>query len=778
METIKTSVRTYAIVPRYLLLFFVPTLAFFLPYVALAAAPLIPLAIGAGVALDWALGWPAITALLQIIFAGLGTIFISATGFLAALSGAIFDALLKWTVVDFGGTLSRLGIADGINLVWTAFRDIANILIIGMFVFIAISIILGITRYGDKAMIARVLIVAVLINFSLLFTRIIIESSNLVSRVFYQESLSAIGQGSGKGADLTTTEGIQEANTASGGIALAFMVRAGIPSLWSWGSIFSQLFQSGRANNSAAIVFAFALASGTFLIIASLVFLFGAFLMASRAIMLIFLTVTSSLAFASYLIPQFSESQYGWKGWWDTLIKAAIFGPLLMILLWASLVLLRAPQGSANLAAFLQNPGDQNGWIAIVMFIFVIGFLYMSIKLASMFATNITGFSMAALAPALALGLGGRVAAFAGRRTFGWAASKTGKWAEGRAGKIGDRLAGKPGYEKGEGLQSRMTANLKKGAYDIVAQKLKGPRGVTTRDFNIAHTVLGREIQKIAQFKKPEKTFTGPDTKGYEGAEKRAAERYAREGERVAMTKTDQEAFKKNVREAMLAGNAPLADQKAFKKNVREAVLAGNAPLADQKRESDERLVASNTELARATNTSIEHTQRVAKSAKELRDTQRTFEDLQIAGAPQAAVNAAENARNSKRAEYDRHNLALGQEQSRIKQARDSITRDTKIQEAILRKLDDIAQQEGRLPKEFATAQQAAFESARGRYTNVLREKVGLPLAAEDDSLAKQSAEAVKTLRQDKNFGRITDLLRRRMSESSPVPPPRAPGGP
>ena len=136
---------------------------------------------------------------LNATFSVIGTLFISLSGLFALIAGMIFDALIQWTVVDLIQNLEASGIMPAVHIVWTAFRDIANILIIGMFVFIAISIIVGLKRFGEKQMIARVLVVAVLINFSLLFTNLIVGSSNFVSSVFYKESLAGVGSTVGTG---------------------------------------------------------------------------------------------------------------------------------------------------------------------------------------------------------------------------------------------------------------------------------------------------------------------------------------------------------------------------------------------------------------------------------------------------------------------------------------------------------------------------------------------------------------------------------------------------
>src|SRR5207247_2609440 len=103
----------------------------------------------------------------------IGAIFISISTWILSLSALLFNWLMDNTIVQFGTFYGT--IKNAVETAWTAFRDIANILIIGIFTFVAISIILGLKEYGQKKMIASVLIVAVLINFSLLGTKMVID---------------------------------------------------------------------------------------------------------------------------------------------------------------------------------------------------------------------------------------------------------------------------------------------------------------------------------------------------------------------------------------------------------------------------------------------------------------------------------------------------------------------------------------------------------------------------------------------------------------------------
>ena len=143
-----------------------------------------------------------ITLLPRLLFqygtAAIALVFVSLSSLILSIAALLFNWLVDHTIIQFGTTYTD-AVKKAVETAWTAFRDIANILIIGIFTFIAISIILGLKEYGQKKMIAHVLIIAVLINFSLLFTKMIIDGSNYTATQVY----TAAGLGSTQGKRAT-----------------------------------------------------------------------------------------------------------------------------------------------------------------------------------------------------------------------------------------------------------------------------------------------------------------------------------------------------------------------------------------------------------------------------------------------------------------------------------------------------------------------------------------------------------------------------------------------
>ena len=87
------------------------------------------------------------SGLMRSFVSWIGLLIISFGALVLTLAGALFDVLMDWTIINFAGhmgnvdtgcTTGCLNIMNGkdgaIEIIWTAFRDISNIIIIAMFI--------------------------------------------------------------------------------------------------------------------------------------------------------------------------------------------------------------------------------------------------------------------------------------------------------------------------------------------------------------------------------------------------------------------------------------------------------------------------------------------------------------------------------------------------------------------------------------------------------------------------------------------------------------------
>ena len=327
------------------------------------------------------------TALWKVIVTLLAGSLIYISTWMLAAAASLFNWLVDNTIIQFGAFYGT--IKPAVETAWTAFRDIANIFIIGIFTFVAISIILGLKEFGQKKMIASVLIVAVLINFSLLFTKMIIDVSNFAAAQVYTAAALG-GSTAGQGAPIGSASAVPKY-----GIADQFMYLLGVGTFSDAYKIVNDTAQAKDSGWAALLhgILVFAVVIG-----AALVLFYGSFLLVSRMIMLIFLMATAAIAVASYLIPDWGTSNYGFKAWKSSLIWCATLAPMLMVFLWMTLNVSYALKGTskATLGAALSNPAGGENIVALFNYVLVLGLLFTTFKLSSMWASKIGGFSFAA----------------------------------------------------------------------------------------------------------------------------------------------------------------------------------------------------------------------------------------------------------------------------------------------------------------------------------------------------------------------------------------------
>lgn len=480
----------------------------------------------------------------------IGTGIVHVTGFFLGLAATLFNWVASYTIGSFA--ILYGWVEPAIGAVWTVFRDIANIIIIGIFTFVAIEMILGTHLFGGKKMIAQVLLIAILINFSLLFTRIIIQSSNLIAVQFYRAmDLQSAGTPS---SAFSTSAGSQI--SLQGGISGKFAQAMGLGGTLNTSAVLKEIQDNPDKGGWMALMHGFF--TGLIFIGATVILLILSYLLVVRFVMMIFLAMTSSLAFATYLLPQSFVGNYGWSGWWQSLIKSAVLAPLLLMLLWATLkvgagvtqtvlgptnstpVAISDPSratlasaGSAiisdpsaapsrdnpiatvaeaadtpatvppkgSLGALVANPAEPGGLSALFGYLVILGMLFASAKIARSFSDGIAGFNYAKMFTSSPLAVGERAIGFLGRRFIGGGYALGADRAEKRRSVAADNAALSTGLSKRywEGQANKF-------------QRLKERReGIANSSFRVSTTESGK---KLFDFLQAPKAVMGGAVKG------------------------------------------------------------------------------------------------------------------------------------------------------------------------------------------------------------------------------------------------------------------------
>ena len=232
--------------------------------------------------------------------------------FLPWATGSLLDFVIKMTIVDMTANVNAM---SAINGAWAVLRDLANILFIFILLYVAIATVLQLQGANTKKVLTRVIVIALLINFSFFFTRVIIDVSNALSVGFY----SAIVESSGGELSL----------------ASAYLDKLNVTTFYNDKG-------SGGPTVDLAKYPIVAFMGAIFFIVIALVFLAAVGLFVSRYVVLIFLMILSAPAFAAMALP---NDKYSGK-WWDALWSQVLFAPMFFILSWITLQILDNLLGS------------------------------------------------------------------------------------------------------------------------------------------------------------------------------------------------------------------------------------------------------------------------------------------------------------------------------------------------------------------------------------------------------------------------------------------------
>jgi len=268
---------------------------------------------------------------------------------------------------------------SGIYLAWVIMRNISNVAFIVAFLVIIYSQLtsVGISNYGVKKMLPRLVIAAVLVNLSFTICAILLDLSNIAGYAF-QDAFMGI-----KNTISTVGE-----NTST----------------WTWSEVISTALSNG-ALAIGAITFTTELLpmlvpAAT---LAGLTLLLILLIMAARQALIIILIIISPLAFVCYLLP---GTEKWFKKWRDSFLTMLVFFPAFSVVF-----------GGAQLAGIIiiQNASGSNGAI-----MHVLGMLVQIIPLA--ITPLIMKFSGGVL---------GKFAGFVNDKNKGWY-DRTKNWSKGR----------------------------------------------------------------------------------------------------------------------------------------------------------------------------------------------------------------------------------------------------------------------------------------------------------------------------------------------------------
>lgn len=245
---------------------------------------------------------------------GVGWILCPVINFLAAVADQSFNFLAD----NFLRTDPNVFNTDnGTYQAWAIMRNIANILFVIAFLFIVFSQLtgVGISNYGVKKMLPRIVVAAILVNVSYFISQLAIDLSNILGysiQDVFNGVIAQVNTAEGAGKD---TNVLTEAFTTGNGtfVALAGMILGGVVAV---GAIYLLLS-----------------AFGPILLAAVLALVLILFILVARQAIVILLVILSPLAFVAFLLPN-TESLF--KQWRKILTAMLMLFPIIALVFGAS----------------------------------------------------------------------------------------------------------------------------------------------------------------------------------------------------------------------------------------------------------------------------------------------------------------------------------------------------------------------------------------------------------------------------------------------------------
>ncbi len=409
----------------------------------------------------------------QILYGGV----FRPVAFFAQLMGQIFDFFLGYSLSDESYR------HDFIQTGWQLVRDISNIFFIIIMVWSGLIAVFNTKKASYKQVIPTLIINALIINFSLFATRIVIDLSNITARIFYNQMVVKVGGEvvSGDTGFKPISEAIVSSFNPQSIFRNSVLQSEDLGSDTESGSATSADFNSQSKNQTQGAKFKrysreyasyFALVTLLAIMITfsvAVMFWKTAFIFVGRVVGLYVAMIFSPFAFLSRgglpLVSKIPSLNFG--SWWGDLYKYALVAPIFVFFLYIINAFLNVE--------FFQKVGlDQNGqgFFGSVMYVLIPMLIIYTLvtkgvkvaetfagdigKMASSFGNNIGGLAGGVIAGGTAL---------VGRRIIGGAAarlenSRFGAGVRSLASQSG--LAGKIGRRLESGLKATSG-----GSFDI-----------------------------------------------------------------------------------------------------------------------------------------------------------------------------------------------------------------------------------------------------------------------------------------------------------------------
>ena len=231
--------------------------------------------------------------LAEIIFG----VIIQLGGFLIRALSKILIALIQYN--DYTT-------AKPVQLGWTLIRDLSNLFFAVAILAMAIGMILHLDNYNVKKALPKLLVMAVLINFSLLITGVILDAANVISSTFTQAFVNTVQGDLGKTLQIDQfTAAAQEASTNATNAGDSISAVVGV-----------------LLNLVLATIFIFL----TVMVVGVMTI--------AMLVRMVAIWILLVLAPFPYILYAFPQTKHYADDWWKEFTKYVTIGPTLVFFLW------------------------------------------------------------------------------------------------------------------------------------------------------------------------------------------------------------------------------------------------------------------------------------------------------------------------------------------------------------------------------------------------------------------------------------------------------------
>lgn len=306
--------------------------------------------------------WGCLTELPTLIFVYLSYFLYILSAGILALAGYIFDAVLTLSI-------DRTFInKDFVGSTWIILRDFSNMAFIFVLLYTGIQTMLGMGNW--RKTVIQVIVIALLINFSLFFTKVVIDAGNILAVGIY-EAMGTVK------IDKTHTKpavgGIVERDLSS-----VLTAKFGPQTI---------LKEVGKTTNSPFLVFAVFMLGGVVNILAAWAFFRVALMFIGRIIGFWFLMIVSPFAFISTTFPKGNVFQK----WLDNLLGLSFVAPVFLFFLYLIMQVLT----TGNITSTLGKPSASSlaefSFDVIFVPVIMVIFIYMALDKAVSVSKDMAG---------------------------------------------------------------------------------------------------------------------------------------------------------------------------------------------------------------------------------------------------------------------------------------------------------------------------------------------------------------------------------------------------